>query len=222
MRDPVVAAYTIGQTPRPDLTRDLAQRFPSVRFEVLGALDEMEEPGIPESEPDGYPLETRLRDGSRVVVDAEFLEARLQALVSDRDDRVAAHLVLCAGPFPSLTAQRPLIRPFEASVVELERRDVRSVEIVVPFAAQAAPAARKWEAAGFECRPHVMEAAVDETPITAWLMGRLGGTDADALVFDYVGLPSSLIDEVATAVSIPVFDLGHLAMDRLERTLEKA
>jgi hypothetical protein len=219
MREPVIAAYTIGQTPRPDLTRDLADRLPSVRFEVVGALDGLSAADIPDPEPGGYPLETRLRDGTRVVVDSAFLEPRLQAAVSEQDDRVAAHLVLCAGPFPELTAQRPLIRPFEASVAELRRLGMRSVEVVVPFAAQAAPAANKWEAAGFRCRPHAIEVATGERPVEEWVMERLEGTDADALVFDYVGLPSSLLDQVAAAVSLPVFDLGHLAMDRLEKTL---
>jgi len=219
MNEPVVAAYTIGQTPRPDLTQDLAHRFPSVRFEVVGALDESYADDIPEPAPDGYPLETRLRDGTRVVVDAAFLEPLLQTAVSARDEQVAAHIILCAGPFPSLTADSPLIRPFETSVAELEQLGMRTVEVVVPFVAQAAPAARKWAAAGFPCRPHAMDTATGERPVDEWVNEKLEGTDADALVFDYVGLPSSLLDQVAAAVSLPVFDLGHLAMDRLERTL---
>jgi len=43
-----------------------------VRFEVVGALDESYADDIPEPAPDGYPLETRLRDGTRVMIDAGF------------------------------------------------------------------------------------------------------------------------------------------------------
>jgi hypothetical protein len=218
MSEHLVAVHTIGQTPRPHLTKDLSLRFRAVRFEVLGALDDGPS-HYPEAGSCGYPLETVLRDGTRVVVDASFLEQRLQALVSEADARVDAHVLLCAGPFPGLTAIRPLIRPFEASVDELRQEGLASLEVVVPFEAQAAPAAMKWEGAGFSCRTHVMPVEADETGIVEWISERLEETDAHALVFDYVGLPSSLVDEVRNSVDLPVFDLGQTALDTLESTL---
>jgi hypothetical protein len=39
------------------------------------------------------------------------------------------------------------------------------------------------------------------------------------LVFDYVGFPSATLGEVAVRIEIPVFDLGHLALDELEKIL---
>ena len=73
MNEPIVGTYVIGQTPRPDLTGELTGRFSSVRFEILGALDGLERADIPPCPARGYPLETKLRDGSRVVVDAAFV-----------------------------------------------------------------------------------------------------------------------------------------------------
>jgi len=217
-----VGVYTIGQTPRPDLTEDLARRFPSTRFHVMGALDgltaeEVAKADAQTAETTPYPLETRLRNGTRIVVDAAFLEPLLQESISARDVHVTAHLVLCAGPFPNLTAEAPLLRPFELAAANFAGQKFETLHGVVPFAAQARPAARKWERAGFSCRTLALDAKPDDVSVARWLAPRV--TDADALVFDYVGFASRILDEVAAEVSVPVFDLGHLALDALEQML---
>jgi len=234
MSQRTVAVYTIGQTPRPDLTEELARRFPSTRFHVMGALDGLtaEELAAAAHEPAGrelakadaptarttpYPLETRLRNGTRIVVDAAFLEPLLQESISARDVHVTAHLVLCAGPFPNLTGEAPLLRPFELAAANFARQEFETLHGVVPFAAQARPAARKWERAGFSCRTLALDAKPDDVSVARWLAPRVA--DADALVFDYVGFASRILDEVAAEVSVPVFDLGHLALDALEQML---
>jgi len=191
-----------------------------VRFEVVGVLDGLSGDQIPDCGPDGYPLETRLREGTRVVVDAAFIETRLQRSIEGLDDQVAFHLVLCAGLFPKLSASQTLIQPFEVAVTKLQRRGLASLEILVPFGAQEMPAVRKWEAAGFDCRARVLADKPDELSIASWVMDAQAGTSADALVFDYVGFPAVILDDVAAAIDIPVFDLGHLALDFLERKLQ--
>lgn len=220
MSDTAVGIYTIGQTPRPDLTENLARDLGSFRLEIRGALDGLTADQLPACGADGYPLETRLRDGTRVVVDAAFLEPRLQDAIAECDDGVAAHLVLCAGPFPGLTSRGALVRPFDVAVTELAGRGFRSLEVVVPFAAQASPSVRKWEAAGFSGRTHVLGEMPSDRSVAHWLPDRLADTRADALVLDYVGLPAAILAEVGAAIDIPVFDLGHLAMNALARTLE--
>jgi hypothetical protein len=226
MSQPVVAAYTIGQTPRPDLTESLAGRFPGVEFAVHGALDGIERDEIPACPPRGYPLETRLHDGTRVVVDAAFLEPRLQEAINGMDADASVHLLLCAGPFPNLTVPTlpvvptPLIRPFDVAVADFKKRGFRTLDVIVPFADQAAPAMDKWGAGGFACRAHVFTEKPRHRSLTEWLSGLVRGTRAQALVFDYVGFPADTFDEVAAAVPVPVFDLGHLAMNALEETLK--
>ena len=221
MTDTAVAIHTIGQTPRPDLTETLARRFGTVPFEVRGALDGLAQDQIPACSPDGYPLETRLRDGTRVVVDIAFLEPRLRETVAALDGRVSAHLVLCAGHFEGLVARSTLIQPFEAAVAELQARALRSLEIVVPFRAQAKPAMAKWVRAGFPCRAHVLGEKPDDQSAGRWLGGVLADSRADGLVFDYVGFPPEILEEVSAHVDLPVLDLGLSAMDALERTLVK-
>jgi len=230
MIDPVVAAYTIGQTPRPDLVGELEDRFPSVRFDVVGALDGIGHEDIRPCSPRGYPLETRLRDGSRIVVDAHFLGPLLQKAIDDNDAHVCAHLILCAGPFHMLEApaepfgssirRTPLIRPFDVAVAELNRRGHHRLEVVVPFADQAEPAMDKWGAADFACRAHVFAEKPRHRSSTEWLAGLVRSSRAHALVFDYVGLPASIFDEVRAGLDLPVFDLGRLALDALAETLD--
>ncbi|MDE3004126.1 MAG: AroM family protein [Gemmatimonadota bacterium] len=226
MTAPLVRAYVIGQTPRPDLTADLEHRFPSTTFEVVGALDEVSPPELREIASCAYPLETRLRDGSRTVVDASYAARRIQALLDAYRGEAVAHVVLCAGPFPDLTVaterDRPrarLIRPFEVAVDVFLVQNVRRLEIVVPFQAQAPPAVAKWVSKGFEVRPHVLADRIPEAPLEAWLAGRVSEADADAIVFDYVGFPSDALSKTAEAAALPVFDLGHMALDALHDAL---
>lgn len=229
MSQPTVAVYTIGQTPRPDLTEDLVDRFGSVRFQTVGALDGMEREEIPECPPRGYPLETHLQDGTRVVVAASFIEPLLQQAVTDLDSQVSAHLVLCAGHFRSLAApappiganavRTPLIQPFDVAVAQLNAQRLRRLDVMVPFADQAVPAMDKWGAAGFACRAHVFAEKPRHRTLSEWLSGLVGRARAQALVFDYVGFPAATLDDVRAAIDIPVLDLGHLAMDALEDTL---
>ena len=228
-RAAAVGLHVIGQTPRPDLTEGLTDRFPSLRFEITGALDALEAADVPACGPRGYPLETRLRDGTRVVVDAAFLEPLLQAAVTALDARVSAHLVLCAGPFPKLAPppppagsprrRTPLLRPFDVAVAHLTARGMRRLDVVVPFAAQAAPSMDKWGAAGFSCRVHVFEERPRHRPVGDWASGRVAGSRAQALVFDYVGMRPDILDEVVRRLDRPVFELGRLAMDALQETL---
>jgi protein AroM len=220
MSDTVLGIYTIGQTPRPDLATELRARFGAADVRLGGALDGLDATQIPPCRRDGYPLETRLHDGRRVVVDAAFLEPLLQALIDARDREVDAHLVLCAGAFPALSAGAPLVQPFEAAVARLQALDLRRLEVIVPFAAQEAPASHKWRAAGFVPQTHVLGARPAEQSLADWAGHRMGAAAADALIFDYVGFAAEVIAELEAAVGLPAFELGRLAYDRLEAILD--
>ncbi len=225
MTAPTVAAYVIGQTPRLDLTDGFASRFPTARFEVVGALDDLERSDVPMCESGDYPLETQMRDGEHIVVSASFLSPLLQTAI-DRTPGVAAHLLLCAGPFAGLVAPQsplgsapPLIRPFETGVAEFEQRGYHDLKVLVPFAAQVGPAMVKWVARGFTCRIHAFSERPSDRSLPEWVEDLVAGSRAEAVVFDYVGFPSDALRDVAARIDVPVFDLGHLAMDGLEEIL---
>lgn len=226
MTDTVVRAYVIGQSPRPDLTRDLESRFPGVAFDVVGALDGLEPEAVPACAGCAYPLETRLRDGTRVVIDASCSSDRIQDAIDEYQGDAVAHLVLCAGPFPRLrvsTGSGPgpaLIRPFETGAQRLRALGHDQLEVVVPFTGQADPARAKWSAEGFEIRTHALSQRPHDTPLPDWLSGQLRDRGADAVVFDYVGFPSDALRDVTARIELPVFDLGHLALDALQEMLD--
>ena len=56
--------------------------------------------------------------------------------------------------------------------------------------------------------------------LSTWVSEWVESGDAEALVFDYVGFPSRELSAVAAVLEVPVFDLGHLALDALEEMLD--
>ena len=56
--------------------------------------------------------------------------------------------------------------------------------------------------------------------MSEWLPGQIQADDADAVVFDYVGFPAEMMREIADETGLPVFDLGHLALDALADILD--
>jgi hypothetical protein len=233
MRRPVVGTYIIGQTPRPDLTDGLSARFRGVDFVVVGALDGTDASYVPQPRIGGFPLETTLQDGTRVEVDAAVLEPKIQTAISALDSEVTAHLVLCAGPFPGLVGEQPLIRPFELGASVLRGEGVETLVAVVPFIEQAGPALAKWASAGFKAQVHVaslragmpLEARGPGSSgevgraLVAGLSAGAGITDADAVVFDYVGISPALLALTRSAFELPVFDLGEMAINALDAVL---
>ena len=229
MTRPRIGVYVIGQTPRPDLTSAVGARFPGADVLVRGALDGVQPDALPSLSDDGFPLETTLTGGVRVEVDAHELEPLLQRALTELDGEVDAHLVLCAGPFPGLTAGRPLVRPFANAVEILTDRGVRDILAVVPFPGQEESARLKWRRAGFAVRTVVAslgaesDVGTDGEPGTGLearietlteVVGEAArSTGAQAVVFDYVGVPPAVVSGVRAKLDIPLYDLGESALD---------
>lgn len=206
-----IGALTIGAAPRADL---LACIRPSLRGIVIveaGALDGIEGPArLPTAAADGLPLETRLADGRRVVVEERRLLPRLQtALDRLESSGVELTVLLCAGGFDGLRSTGPLIRPFEAAVSALRTRGVRRFALVVPFAGQAGPAAEKWRAAGLEPVATLIGADLGELG-PALVAAGTADDRIEAIVLDYVGHHpvevAALRHAVAAAGGPPVVD----------------
>ena len=108
----------------------------------------------------------------------------------------------------------------------LRERGHARLAVLVPFAAQEGPAEGKWIAEGFgPCRVRALNEKPPGKSMGEWVASWAVGADADAdvhaeaVVFDYVGFPSDILDEVAAGTGLPVIDLGHLALDLLAETL---
>jgi hypothetical protein len=208
--DPLtIAAISIGQSPRPDLVRPLRDRLAHSPVDILeiGALDRLTAADLPAPADGGYPLATRLRDGSPVTVDEAFLAPRVQASIDEAEERGAvASLLLCAGGFAGLRAGRPLVRPFEVATAGLRSMAIERILVIVPLTGQLAPAASKWASAGFA--PTVRAARLAEVPAIAATVESAAGA---VIVLDYVGHAPDAVRQLRRLVDRPVLDLGDHA-----------
>ena len=223
MNRPRIGILLIGQTPRADLTAPLEPLGRTYDLVIQGALDGLTTNDLPDSGDGTYPLITRLRDGVQVTVDAGFLAPRLQACIDDLEqDGVIAHILLCAGPFPTLTSTRPLVRPFQLAAKTLASAGLSHLGLVVPTNDQALPAANKWAQAGFQPVVWSMETKPADLPLERWIEAHtMRHTGLAALVFDYVGYPLDTLRRVQDLIALPVIDLGHLAVAAFEAMLLK-
>jgi len=217
-----VALHTIGQTPRPDLTPFVVATLNSPLVSITGALDGMDPNSIPTPESGGFPLETRLTDGTRIETDAAFLEPFIQSHIDRMEGSVEVHLVLCAGPFPNLTSEGLLIRPFEHACDVFNGIGHTNLLVVVPFEAQSKPSHIKWNEAGFSVEMHAMDERPPEEQAEVWLVNLGRQSDCDALVLDYVGYPKAIVSKVSEMLDIPVYDLGYLAAEFAREVMNEA
>ncbi|MFT4605207.1 MAG: protein AroM [Rhodothermales bacterium] len=199
-----IGALVIGQTPRPDLETVLGVPADFVRgaLDLPGAL-----PVPPPGDEPVFPLRTRLSDGRIVVVDEPHLSPRLQQHIDDLEREGASVIaLLCAGPFRSLRSSVPLLHPFRLAVAALENMGLHRLLVLVPIEAQRQPAEVKWRGAGFAVDVWVFPPQVEDL---AEFIQRHAGL-AQAVVFDYVGMPETALDAVRKSIAVPVIDLGHL------------
>jgi len=108
---------TIGQSPRPDVTKEVRRILGGdVEFVEYGALDGLTlevvrkvKPG-----PDVRPLVTSMRDGTEVKVTHEFVTPRVQKGIYELEKRgVDLILLLCTGKFPELKSNKIVVMPSE-------------------------------------------------------------------------------------------------------------
>ncbi len=152
----VLGLVTIGQTPRPDLDAAFRAHTPDAELRMVGALDGLSRDRVRDLEgaPGGYPLLCRLADGTGVEIPLMALAPRVEAALH----RVTAEgaglaVVLCAGGFPEVECQIPVLWPGKivpAVVGAISR--TRRIGVVTPVAGQIPAARAKWEADGFEVR----------------------------------------------------------------------
>src|SRR5262249_52962223 len=98
-----VGVITIGQSPRDDVVPDMEKPLgPDFRIVQAGALDGLGHAEIAALAPTGdeFPLITRLRDGTSVVIGKERIIGRVQACLDDLGREASAFAIMCTGKFP--------------------------------------------------------------------------------------------------------------------------
>lgn len=109
-----LGAVTIGQSPRVDITPELAPLLPGVELLERGALDDLDEAALEalQRAPHGAALATRLRDGREIVVGEHDVLPRVREALRELAARdVSAILLLCTGSFPTLGCSVPVLLP---------------------------------------------------------------------------------------------------------------
>lgn len=216
-----IGALTIGQSPRPDLVAPLIQRLP-VGYQVIqaGALDGLSTKSLPPISSATYPLSTRLLDGTLVIVEEAFLAAKLQvALDLLEAQAVLATLLLCAGTFAELSGTRPLFKPFTVCCDVLQTGGMQTIGLIAPIKEQEVPIRQRWQSAGFQTVVWTADLTRQDKQFARQLAIQIETNKLECIVLDYVGHPTWVVQQLQKFCSVPVIDLGQLAVAILSGTL---
>jgi protein AroM len=223
---PSLGVVTIGQSPRADLTGELAAYLPAgTSLQEGGALDDLSSSAIASLAPDADAdtLTSRLRDGEPVVLDRRRLVPRLDAAISVLErEGTEVNLLVCTGTFPPLRHERPLLdaERLLVSGVGAVVRCGGPLGVVVPLRAQQDVLSKRWcRALGSpvlidNADPYADDAA-DAIPAA---VGRLACQGARMALLDCMGYAEVSRKAAAARAGIPVL-LARSVVGRLAAEL---
>jgi protein AroM len=142
---------TIGESPRPDILEEMRPWWDqgSIDIEERGALDGLTREEIARVAPreTDERLVSRLRDGSEVLLEAEWTHHRVERMVRELDDgRIDVFVLLCTGRFHGLAprgiliAAGPVVDHGLAAIAE----SASSIGVLLP---------NEGQKASFRCEP---------------------------------------------------------------------
>ncbi|MDR1194014.1 MAG: AroM family protein [Peptococcaceae bacterium] len=203
-----VAAITIGQSPREDMTEDSFARLPAdleiVEYGVLDPFtkDEAIKRFSPGSGDDV--LVSRLRDGSQIRLAEKAVTGLLQAAIHQAEKEGAAViLLLCTGEFPGLQHGKPLIAPLP--LLHGTARALaggRKIAVLIPDPAQVEPSKRRWRESGLEALVVAASPYEDITKVER-AAASLRGSGAALLCLDCIGYTVAMKGLAARASGLP-------------------
>jgi protein AroM len=203
-----VAAITIGQSPRTDMTEDSFARLPA-DLEIIeyGALDPFTREEAIQSfgpGPGDEVLVSRLRDGSQIRLGDKAVTGLLQAAINRAEQEgAAATLLLCTGEFPAFQHSKPLITPMP--LLHATARilaDGRRIAVLLPDPAQVEPAVRRWRESGLEALAVAASPYEDIARVEA-AAASLRGCGAALLCMDCMGYTVAMKGLAARASGLP-------------------
>lgn len=205
-----LGAVTIGQSPRVDITPDLADLLPGVELLERGALDDLGERELRElsRHPAGDVLATRLRDGSEIIVGEHDVAPRVQeALVALAERDVAAILLLCTGTFPAFRCPVPVLLPDRVlqAVVRATFPGGR-LGVVTPNREQLASQRTRWSR-GLDGEVQVEAVSPYRSDWEADLHAaaeRLARAGVGMVALDCLGYSTLMREELRRALGVPV------------------
>lgn len=215
-----LGALLIGQSPRPDLVSPLMQLRPDCEIIQAGALDGLVREELPDTSDAAYPLATRMKNGSLVLVDEKFISPKLQLAQNRLDTKgVVATLLLCAGTFADLHSIHPVYKPFDIGCSVLKALKMNSIGLITPIPGQEDPIRQRWESLGWKTTVWTADLGQQDQKFHQELNTRINEFDLDCIVLDYVGHPLAQVNQLQKSVKQPVIDLGYLSMVILANTV---
>ena len=204
-KQPVIAAVTIGQSPRPDIVGEIALFAPGatwVESGVLDGLDEAEVAALAPQEAD-TPLVTRAF-GRTVLVGEQAISGRVRFAIRDVAPKADVVILLCSGLFDALgtvASAVPILvsgRVFDAVLTAVAGQS--RLVVMAPHEGQAEAQRRKWHAAGIQvsvlCAPPYAD-----TDFAA--LGRRAAGCGDLVAMDCIGYSLAQRAAVAAASGLP-------------------
>ncbi len=215
-----IGALTIGQSPRPDLVEPLTKLLPNWEIIQVGALDGLSVDDLSDTQGVDYPLVTRMRDSSLVMVAENFVAPKLQnALDKLEATGVAANLLMCAGTFSNLKGVQPLFKPFNIGQGVLRALGINSIGLVAPVPEQEGPIQQRWDEAGFSTTVWTADIGNQDDAFYHQIEMKVQNFKLESIVLDYFGHPIEVVQKLQKAVDIPVLDLGYLAISTMANTV---
>ena len=150
-----VGIVTIGQSPRVDVVPEIKKSIPEgIEIIERGALDDLSLEEIKKARPDKGDelLVTRMRDGTEVTIGRSFILPRLQEKISELEaEGVELVALLCAGEFPGIRSERPLLLPDRLLSGVLSSLVIKGqLGVMVPSSRQVDLIPKRFQELGFE------------------------------------------------------------------------
>ena len=151
-----LAAITVGQAPRVDITADILPLMPpGLELREYGALDDFSREEILARfapEPGDEVLVSRMRDGSQVKFAERFVTPLVQEKITRAEEEGAQAIVLfCTGAFPHFDHRVLLLKPQELfHAVAARLADGKRVGLLVPEADQVEQVRERWNRSGLD------------------------------------------------------------------------
>lgn len=205
---PKIGFLTIGQSPRDDILPDITTILGS-GLEIIeqGALDGLARKEIEGLRPgkNDFPLITRLKDGSAVVVGKRkilpLLQARISSLERQKADLIA---LLCTDDFPHIHARKLFLSPHRILL-----GTVRSIMnegrlgVLAPLEEQKDRLREKWQKTGLEIFIDNLN-PYEESPASVRVIERMKRHRVDLIVLDCIGYSAQIKEKINLATGRPV------------------
>lgn len=221
-----VGLVTIGQSPRVDVTGDLAELWRGAFvIKEAGALDNLSQGEIEKLAPENGDtvLVSRLRDGGSARLAEEKIIPLVQEKINILAKEVGAVFLLCTGDFPAMACSVPLFEPDKIlrNTVRGILKQGQRLGVIVPAVDQQDDIIARWKRyIDNEVVTDFANPYQNDKAALAAAAERLAGQKVDMIVLDCLGFSQemkAIVQSVAQKpVIIPRTLVGRIIAEVLE------